>query len=115
MPVPGSPPPRPSKQKIQERRLHLFLHIGLIAYFAVSLMPFAWTFMTSLKQPRDVAAAPLKLIFEPTLDNYRAVLFDQYSEDAAMARVRVDIPGSFLNSLIIAGGATILAMVLGNL
>ena len=63
----------------------------------------------------DVAAAPLKIFFEPTLDNYRAVLFNQYSDDSALARVRVDIPGSFLNSLIIAGGATIVAMVLGNM
>ena len=111
----SQPPVRPSAQKTRERRLHLFLHIGLITYFTISLLPFIWTFLTSLKQPRDVAAAPLKLFFEPTLDNYRAVLFNQYSTDSALARVRVDIPGSFLNSLIIAGGATVLAMVVGNL
>jgi multiple sugar transport system permease protein len=87
----------------------------LITYFAISLLPFAWTFLTSLKQSKDVAAAPLKLFFEPTLDNYKAVLFNQYSPDSALARVRVDIPGAFLNSLIVAGGATLLAMVLGNL
>jgi multiple sugar transport system permease protein len=102
-------------RKARQRRNHFFLHVGLITYFTLSMMPFIWTFITSLKQPRDVAAAPLKLFFEPTLDNYRAVLFNQYSPDAALARVRVDIPGSFMNSLIIAGGATILAMVLGNL
>ena len=111
----SQPPVRPSAQKTRERRLHLFLHIGLITYFTISLLPFIWTFLTSLKQPRDVAAAPLKLFFEPTLDNYRAVMFNQYSADSALARVRVDIPGSFLNSLIIAGGATVLAMVVGNL
>ena len=26
-----------------------FLHVGLIIYFAISLMPFVWTFLTSLK------------------------------------------------------------------
>jgi multiple sugar transport system permease protein len=93
----------------------VLLHIGLITYFTISLLPFAWTFLTSLKQSRDVAAAPLKLFFEPTLDNYKAVLFNQYSVESALARVRVDIPGAFLNSLIVAGGATLLAMVLGNL
>ena len=106
---------RESAQKRRERRFHFFLHFGLIVYFLIILLPFIWTFITSLKKSRDVAAAPLKLIFEPTLDNYRAVLFNQYSEDSALARVRVDIPGSFLNSLIIAGGATIVALVLGNL
>lgn len=104
-----------SAQKKRERRFHIFLHVGLIIYFFLTLLPFIWTFITSLKQSKDVAAAPLKIFFEPTLDNYRAVLFNQYSADAALARVRVDIPGSFLNSLIIAGGATIVAMVLGNM
>lgn len=111
----GRRQPRQSTRQRRQRRLHLFLHLGLITYFAISLMPFIWTFLTSLKQARDVAAAPLKLFFEPTLDNYRAVLFNVYSDDSALARVRVDIPGSFLNSLVIAGGATILAMVVGNL
>jgi len=107
--------PRQSAQKKRKRRLHFFLHVGLIIYFFLTLLPFIWTFLTSLKKSRDVAAAPLKIFFEPTLDNYRAVLFNQYSADSALARVRVDIPGSFLNSLIIAGGATILALLLGNL
>jgi multiple sugar transport system permease protein len=102
-------------RKQRERRNHALLHTALIIYFTASLMPFIWTFLTSLKRSRDVAAAPLKIFFEPTLDNYRAVLFNQYSADAALARVRVDIPASFMNSLIIAGGATILAMVLGNI
>lgn len=105
----------PSATERRKRRNHILLHIGLITYFALSLLPFAWTFLTSLKQSKDVAAAPLKLFFEPTLANYKAVLFNEYSTDSAMARVRVDIPGAFLNSLIVAGGATILAMILGNL
>ncbi len=107
--------PRESARKKRERRFHILLHIALIIYFFITLVPFIWTFLTSLKKSKDVAAAPLKIFFEPTLDNYRAVLFNQYSADSALARVRVDIPGSFLNSLIIAGGATILAMVLGNM
>jgi multiple sugar transport system permease protein len=113
----GSPPlARPGmSRKQRQRRNHALLHIGLIIYFTASLMPFIWTFLTSLKRSRDVAAAPLKIFFEPTLDNYRAVLFNQYSADSALARVRVDIPASFMNSLIIAGGATLLAMVLGNI
>lgn len=105
----------PGARQRRQRRLHVFLHVALITYFTIALLPFVWTFITSLKKARDVAAAPLKLFFEPTLDNYRAVLFNIYSADSALARVRVDIPGSFLNSLVIAGGATLLAMVLGNL
>jgi multiple sugar transport system permease protein len=104
-----------SARRKKERRFHALLHIVLIVYFFLTLLPFIWTFLTSLKTSKDVVAAPLKIFFSPTLDNYRAVLFNQYSDDAALARVRVDIPGAFLNSLIIAGGATIVALILGNL
>jgi ABC-type glycerol-3-phosphate transport system permease component len=47
-----------SAQKKKERRLHFFLHVGLLIYFFITLLPFVWTFMTSLKQSKDVAAAP---------------------------------------------------------
>lgn len=105
---------KPTSAKVRQRRLHIFLYIALTTYFFISLLPFIWTFLTSLKTSRDVVAAPIKILFNPTLDNYKAVLFNIYSTESALARVRVDIPGAFLNSLIIAGGATLLAMVLGN-
>jgi multiple sugar transport system permease protein len=91
------------------------LYLILTAYFIFTLTPFAWTFLTSLKKPADVIAAPLKLTFQPTFENYQAVLFNIYGSDAALAKVRADIPHAFLNSVIIAGGATLLALVLANL
>jgi multiple sugar transport system permease protein len=106
---------RESAQQKRERRFHVLLHIALIIYFFITLIPFIWTFLTSLKTSRDVTAAPLKIFFSPTLDNYRAVPFNQYSADSAMGPARAHIPGACLNSMIIAGGATILAMLLGNL
>ena len=91
------------------------LYLVLTSYFLIGIIPFAWTLMTSLKKPADVIAAPLQLVFTPTLENYQAVLFNVYSPDSALAKVRADIPHAFLNSIIIAGGATLLALVLGNL
>jgi multiple sugar transport system permease protein len=90
------------------------LYVVLTVYFIMTLIPFAWTFLTSLKKPADVIAAPLQLVFTPTLENYQAVLFNIYSSESALAKVRADIPHAFLNSLIIAGGATLLALLLGN-
>lgn len=90
------------------------LYVVLSAYFVVTLIPFAWTFLTSLKKPTDVIAAPLQITFTPTLENYQAVLFNIYSSESALAKVRADIPHAFMNSLIIAGGATLLALILGN-
>jgi multiple sugar transport system permease protein len=90
------------------------LYVILSGYFIVTLIPFLWTFMTSLKKPADVIAAPLEFFFTPTLENYAAVLFNIYSGDSALAKVRADIPHAFMNSIIIAGGATLLALLLGN-
>jgi ABC-type glycerol-3-phosphate transport system permease component len=75
------------------------------------LIPFAWIFLTSQKKPGDVIAAPLQLVFTPTLENYQAVLFNTYSADSVLGEVRADIPHTFLNSLLIACGATLLALV----
>jgi multiple sugar transport system permease protein len=98
----------------RRRRVYALFHLILIAYFTLTLLPFAWTLLTSFKDARDVVAAPVKLIFTPTLENYQAVLFNIYSADSAMARLHIDIPAAFMNSLIIAGGATILGMIVGN-
>ncbi|MFN8521562.1 MAG: carbohydrate ABC transporter permease [Chloroflexota bacterium] len=91
------------------------LYAALITYFLLMALPFLWTLSTSLKRPTDVIAAPLRVVFEPTLENYEAVLFNVYTKDAATARVRVDIPRAFMNSVMIAGGATLLAIILANL
>lgn len=101
-------------RKQRERYGSLALYFGLTAYFAFSLTPFIWTFMMSLKNTRDVIAAPVKIFFHPTLDNYRAVLFNDYGSQSTLAKVRADIPHAFFNSLIIAGCATILGLILGN-
>jgi multiple sugar transport system permease protein len=99
-------------------RRRLFRMVGLYAvltiYFVVTLIPFIWTLATSLKKPIDVIAAPIQIFFTPTLENYQAVLFNIYPGDSALAKVRADIPHAFMNSIIIAGGATLLALVLGN-
>jgi multiple sugar transport system permease protein len=90
------------------------LYLVLTAYFAIGLIPFAWIVLTSLKKPADVIAAPVQLVFTPTLENYAAVLFNVYASDSVLGKVYADIPHAFLNSLLIAGGATLLALVLGN-
>ena len=45
-PVPAYSPAvvaKVSAQKKRERRFHIFLHIALIVYFFLTLLPFIWT------------------------------------------------------------------------
>jgi multiple sugar transport system permease protein len=106
---------RRSSASTRRRRVYALFHVVLIAYFALTLLPFVWTLLTSLKSTKDVATAPVRLLFTPTLENYKAVLFNIYSAESAMARIRIDIPAAFMNSLLIAGGATLLGMIVGNI
>jgi ABC-type glycerol-3-phosphate transport system permease component len=48
---------------------------GAALLLAVWAFPVLWGLLTSFKTERDVLAYPPKLIFTPTLDNYREVLF----------------------------------------
>jgi multiple sugar transport system permease protein/raffinose/stachyose/melibiose transport system permease protein len=67
----------------------------------VCLFPFAWMALSSIKKLNELFTVPPHwLPNEPTLANYWTVLFNS------------NIPRYFLNSVIIAGGATLVALVL---
>jgi multiple sugar transport system permease protein len=76
-----------------------------------TVFPFFWILLTSLKQPLDVIAAPPKLLFEPTLQNYQAIFIGQ--KRGLYASTRPDFPNFFLNSIIISFGAVALSFLAG--
>ena len=75
------------------------------------MFPFFWILLTSLKQPLDVIAAPPKLLFEPTLDNYAGDLHRTAAGGLRLGPPR--FPLFFLNSIIISGGAVLLSFLAG--
>jgi len=76
----------------------------LISFFCVSsLFPVFWTFITSIKQRKDFFGFPPKIFFEPTLVHYITVF------------EKSPFLNYFKNSLIVASGSTILALLLGSL
>lgn len=98
----------------QQRRVRgTVLYAMLVLYFVMSALPFFWIVTMSLKSPQDVIAIPPKVIFNPIPDNYLSVLFGISTGHYGTARV--EIPRAFQNSLIVASGATLVAMILGNL
>ena len=66
---------------------------------AVWAFPVLWALLTSFKTERDVLAYPPTIIFEPTLRNYRDVLFGSAS-----------ILPNLISSTIVAGASTILTL-----
>ena len=76
--------------------------LTLIAALLLSVwvIPVLWALLTSFKTERDVLAYPPLVFFEPTLANYREVLFGTSS-----------ILPNLVSSVIVAGSATVLTML----
>jgi ABC-type glycerol-3-phosphate transport system permease component len=83
------------------RRVRTALLVGIGALLlAVWAFPVLWALLTSFKTERDVLAYPPTVIFEPTLRNYRDVMFGSAS-----------ILPNLLSSTIVAGASTLLTLL----
>lgn len=82
------------------RRVHIWSGVIVCALF---LFPVFWMVLTSLKQQRDIFTTPPKIFFDAT--------FQQYFEPLSNA----DIPQRMLNTVIIAGGASIISLLVGSM
>jgi ABC-type glycerol-3-phosphate transport system permease component len=80
------------------RNTAMLLVAGLL--LAIWLFPVLWGLLTSFKTERDVLAYPPLLLFEPTLANYREVLFGAAS-----------IAPNLLSSFILSSATTLLTML----
>ncbi len=83
--------------------------LGIALLFFV--FPLFWILVTSLKARPDVTPLPPKFLpfvdFQPTLDNYATNFAEGFSSTGFLIRL--------LNSVLIAGTATVLAVMLGTL
>jgi multiple sugar transport system permease protein len=83
------------------RRIRTVLLVAVAAVLlAVWAFPVLWALLTSFKTERDVLAYPPAVIFEPTLSNYRDVLFGSAS-----------LLPNLLSSTIVAGASTLLTLL----
>ena len=86
------------KRRRHVRTVVLWLVAGLL--LAIWAFPVLWGLLTSFKTERDVLAYPPKLIFTPTLDNYREVISGGSS-----------ILPNLWSSLVVSTTATLLTML----
>ncbi len=99
---------RISNRPRQDRKRQIQRFVGNVLFYlltgvllAVFMFVFFWMVMTSIKQPKDVTVYPPVWLFQPTLDNYRAVLD------------KTPFWQQLQNSLIIAVGTLVVGLVLG--
>ncbi len=86
---------------IQKISRSIFFYAGAIALCIPPVFVFVWMILTGLKTGVQNIAYPPEFIFTPTLENFRAV-FQQYNFFRYL-----------MNSLIVAGLATGISLVLG--
>lgn len=92
-----------TNQQRQQVRRWLLAAI-LVPITVVALFPFYWTVISSLKAPNEILQTPLTYMpVQPTLENYRVVLFER------------PFLRSLLNSLFVAVSASLIGLVLSGL
>ncbi|MCP4382128.1 MAG: carbohydrate ABC transporter permease [Hyphomicrobiales bacterium] len=90
-------PATPISRLVNALRWLVFVVVALVLN-----LPILATIMTSFKTTADINTSPPVLLFAPTLANYEEVLFTG----------NTDLPRYVLNSIAIAGGGALLAIVL---
>jgi multiple sugar transport system permease protein len=87
----------------QTRRLlgNLLYALALLLVAAFLLTPFLWMVLNAFKTPLQVIRLPPELIFQPTLRNFENVFGTQ------------NFMRYIMNSIIIAGGCTLIGLLIG--
>jgi len=67
---------------------------------------------SSFKLPKDILSIPPKIIFEPTIDNYKSVLLGTSTVGKTSMPQVVDFPKYLLNSIIVSFSATFIALLI---
>lgn len=87
------------RRKIQD----FFSSAALIMVVLIAVIPVAWLLLTSFKNPVDVYAMPPKIVYQPTSDNYRTLLFERnflhYLLNSAIVSLSTTVACVFLGSL----------------
>ncbi|NLJ50385.1 MAG: carbohydrate ABC transporter permease [Candidatus Atribacteria bacterium] len=91
---------------------YFFYYLLFAIIVIVILFPMLWTFSLSIKTHSDITASVPKFIFEPTTKNYRG-LFTGETGTTSLPSSKPNFPRYFLNGIVISGGATLLALLLG--
>jgi multiple sugar transport system permease protein len=86
-----------SRERLKSRLLYAFL----IVFVIFTLTPYLWLILTSFKSRLDAFAIPPKLIFTPTLKNYKEAFLDKHFLEYLR------------NSIIVTGFTTFFALIIG--
>lgn len=87
--------------KMRRKVFLSFIYAGLFIFICFTLLPYIWLVITSFKTRVDSFSIPPKLVFSPTLDNYRVAFIDKH------------FLNNLKNSIIVTGATTFFALLIG--
>ena len=93
--------PKRRRRSLGKVVMNILYYGTILACVFFFLLPLLWMLLNAFKTPLQIVELPPKLIFTPTLENFENVFKSQ------------NFGRYILNSLVIAGGSTILGLVLG--
>jgi multiple sugar transport system permease protein len=87
--------------KAANLRRNILLYVLSALILAIWAFPIIWAVVVSLKSESEVLTYPPRIVFDPTLENYRDAVFGAFS-----------IAQSFFNSFVVAASTTVLTILL---
>lgn len=99
-----------NNEKRNQRVAEVFSQSFLVLYFIFALFPIVWMILISLKSTDELFST--KFIFDPTLENYRYIIFGEENIGAGVI-AKQDFPRTFGKSIIVSSGAVILSLIVG--
>lgn len=99
-------------KRTRKRFNNILVDICLIIIFAFLLFPIIWVIGMSFKTTDQILSWPPTFTFVPTLENYASVLFSRI-EVEGVGTIQTQFMRSFLNTLIISGGAVLVSVLIG--
>jgi multiple sugar transport system permease protein len=94
----------------KRRQAFVLALIGL--YLVFSMGPLVWLFLSSIKTRMDLFSIPPKIFFKPTADGYNSLFVRTYKDGTTG---KSEIVGTMVNSVLIAGIGTVLAIGMGTM
>lgn len=91
---------RSDRHRAAKSRRTVLVYLGASLLLAIWAFPIAWAVLVSLKSETEVLAYPPRVVFEPTLQNYR---------DAVSGSISI-LP-SFVTSLVVSAATTALTIL----
>lgn len=85
--------------------------VALVIIFGFFLVPLIWILAMSFMTNQDILTYPPKFLFQPTLENYVALIVGRLQTGEGF--VTVQYFNYFLNSLVISVGSVVLSMIVG--